>query len=176
MVGRDWYSNPNYYWVANTGATIDVTHDGGNRWWYRGMVLLDINPWMGRTLDPNSVTFHFYSNGFSGTQLQYANNIEPTLLTGYGQASGSFVATLGATTGWLDYDVTSLVQSSIDAHYRYVGLIFNATSNYGGGSTGTVEGGQAAFLADGAIPEPVSAALVGFGLIAGLWMVRRRRG
>jgi hypothetical protein len=58
--GRDWWSNPNYYWTTLDGATVDSSHDGSSRWSNRGVVIIDISSLAGRTFAPGSVTFNFY--------------------------------------------------------------------------------------------------------------------
>lgn len=169
-IGRDWYSSPNFYWVDGTAAMVNAYHDGGSRWWYRGLVIIDITQLVGMTLDPNSATFNFYSNGFSGTALQYAANIGPALSTAYGQISGSNIAALDGTTGWISFDVTSLVQGSINVGAQNIGFVFNATTNYGGGSAASVESGRVAYLQ--VVPEPSLALMVG---LAFPFFLRRRR-
>jgi len=143
------------------------------------MVFFDINSLVGSTLDPGSVSYHFYSFGFSGVSLQYANVSGTELTTAYGQLSGSPVASLDGTTGWRAYDVTSLLQSSIDTNHRYVALVFNATTNYGGGSLAAVDdsanrGSYLTTPGGDAVPEPTTLALGSFGLVS-VWILRRRR-
>jgi hypothetical protein len=171
MIGRDWYSNPNYYWVESGGTSVQAYHDGGNRWWYRGLVIINVASLAGTTLDPNSADFNFYSNGFSGVSLQYVSNIGSSLTTAYGQIAGTNIAALDGTTGWLSYDVTSLLQGSINAGAQNVGFVFNATTNYGGGSAASLESGNGAYLE--VVPEPLTGSLLAFGGLAMSCMRRR---
>ena len=173
MVGRDWYSNPNYYWVANDAQTIDVAHYGDMRWWYRGLVIFDISSLMGQTLAANEANLNFYSFGFSGVTLQYGGGTGPEVVTGYGQISGTYIAALDGTEGWKSFDVTSFVQSGITAGYQNIGFVFNATTNYGNGSLAASEDalGRGAYLQVGSasntdVPEPTTTLLVGTGLLA----------
>lgn len=168
MIGRDWYSNPNYYWVDSGAATVNASHDGDNRWWYRGLVIIDISSLAGTT--PPGATFNFYSNGFSGVDLQYAGGTGSVLTTAYGQISGTTIATLGGGTGWTSYDVTSFVQSGIDNHEQYIGFVFNAVVNYGGGTLASSESGNGAYL--DVIPEPGTLSLLALGSLV---MIRRRK-
>jgi hypothetical protein len=167
MIGRDWWSNPNYYWVAGDAATIDAYHDGGSRWWYRGLVIIDISSLAGKTIE--SATFNFLSYGFSGVQLQYNDGVGPALNTGYGQIGGSYISTLDGTTGWRSYDVASLIQSSVNNGKHYAGFVFYANVNYGGGQLASSESGNAAFL--NVIPEPATIAILGIG---GLLLRRKK--
>ena len=147
--------------------TVNAYHDGGNRWWHRGLVIIDISPLAGTT--PTGVTFNFYSNGFSGVNLQYAASTGPVLTTAYGQIGGTNIMGLGSDVGWQSCDVTSLVQSSIDNSYSHVGFVFNAVVNYGGGTIASSESGNAAYLE--VVPEPVTMLLLGVG---GLLLCHRR--
>ncbi|MDO8303269.1 MAG: PEP-CTERM sorting domain-containing protein [Sedimentisphaerales bacterium] len=163
MAGRDWYSNPNYYWADSSSLTVNASHDGDNRQSLRGLVIIDISSLAGRTLD--SVTFNFYSFGFSGVNLQYAGGTGPVVTTAYAQTSGEQIASLDSTVGWLSYDVTSYVQSGIDGGLQNIGFVFNA-ANYGGGSLASAESGSAAYL--NVVPEPATLCLLalgGFGLL-----------
>lgn len=175
MVGRDWYSSPNYYWVDAASATVNAYHDGGNRWWHRGMIIFDISSLHGVTLNSGEATLNLYSFGFSGVQLQYYGATGAELTTAYGQAGGSFIANLPGDEGWKSFDVTSFVQSGIDASSNYIGFVLNATVNYGGGSIASSEdsSGRGAYLT--AVPEPSSAMLACFGTVFGAAAYRSRR-
>jgi len=166
MIGRDWYSSPNYYWVEGGGQSVNAYHDGGNRWWHRGLVIINISSLAGTTVE--SATFNFYSNGFSGSSLQYAGQTAAALSTAYGQISGTTIASLDGSTGWLSYDVTTYIQTAVANGYQNIGFVFNATTNYGGGSIASSESGNAAYL--DVIPEPATIILIGFG---GFFVVRR---
>ena len=181
--GRDWYSNPNYYWVDNGGATVGSFHDGGNRDSLRGVVIFDISSLWGSTLAAGSATYDFYSYGFSGVQLQYANAGGAAVTTGYAQAGGTYIATLDGTTGWESFDVTSLLQASISANQHYVSFIFPATVNYGSGSLAAIEDtqGRGSYLsvtgagADITSPEPASIALSAGGILMGAGLIWWRK-
>jgi hypothetical protein len=179
MVGRDWSGNPNFYWVDNTSESVQAYHDGSSRWWYRGMVLFDINSLLGKTLEPGEATFNFYSFGFSSTVLQYANVSGPVMAAnaGWGQLSGAEVGWLGPS-GWQSFDVTPFLQGSINSANRYVGLIFSAYGNYNGGTLASSEDGlgRGPYLqiGDAGVPEPSSMALLGLGF-ATLAAFRRKR-
>lgn len=167
MIGRDWYSNPNSYWVVSGDAVVSASHDGENRWWYRGLVIINISSLAGQTID--SATFNFYSNGFSGVNLQYAGSTGPVLTTAYGQISGENIASLDGDTGWQSYDVTSYVQSGINNEYQNIGFVFNAVVNFGGGSIASSETGNAAYLK--VVPEPATVSLLGLGTLS---LIRRK--
>ena len=169
MIARDWYSNPNNYWVDSGSATVNAYHDGGNRWWYRGLIIINISSLAGKTIE--STTFNFYSNGFSGVNLQYVGGIGPVLTTAYGQIAGSNIASLDGSTGWKSYDVSSYVQSGINNNYQNIGFVFNAVVNYGSGTAGSAEGGQAAYL-NVIVPEPATMCLLGIG---GMCLLRRKK-
>lgn len=177
MAGRDWYSSPNYYWVDTSSPTVNSNHDGSSRWSYRGVAIIDISSLAGQILAPNSVSFNFYSFGFSGTQLQHLNS-DPgaQVTTSFAQATGTFIASLDETEGWKSYDVTNLIQSDINNGFMHVGFIFPAVVNYGGGAFASSEDtlGRSAYLSVPTVPEPSSIiALVG-GLFPLLSQRRRR--
>ena len=181
--GRDWYSNPNSYWLTNGASTIGSSHDGGSRWLTRGAVIFDISSLWGTTLAAGSATYDFFSYGFNGVQLQYANAGGAAVTAGYANAGGTYIPTLDGTTGWVGFDVTSLLQSSIDANQHYVSFVFPATANYGGGSLAAIEDtqGRGSYLSiagsDVGVPEPTSIVLAagGFLLVAGLLRRPRRK-
>ncbi len=177
--GRDWYSNPNFYWVDTSSPTISVYHDGSNRTSYRGVVIFNISSLFGTTVPVTETTFNFYSFGFSGVTLQYANAGGPDVTTGYAQAGGANIAGLSMGEGWQAFDVASNLQSSINSNNQYVSFIFNATVNYGGGSLAASEDplGRGAYLQVGApvvqggdvnTPEPETMwlAIIGLGFLA----------
>jgi len=168
MIGRSWYDNPNYYWVVSDAQTIDIFHNGDNREWYRGLVIIDISSLAGQTIE--SATFNFLSNGFNGVQLQYNDGVGAELVTGYGQIGGTYIANLDGTTGWLSYDVASFIQTSVNNGSHYAGFVFYATLNFGGGSLASSESGNAAYL--NVIPEPATIAILGFGVLA---LIRKKR-
>lgn len=176
MAGRDWYSSPNYYWVDTSSGTVQASHDGDNRWSYRGVIIFNINSLDGVTLEPATGMLNFYSFGFSGVALQYYGATGAEVTTAYAQAGGTTIATLPAGEGWLAYDVTSQLQSGIDANADYIGFIFNATVNFGSGSIASSEDtlSRGAFLQ--VIPEPgilpTMIALIAVGAVA---LYRRKR-
>ncbi len=180
--GRDWYSGA-YYWLDNGGATVASWHNGGNRQLLRGAVIFDISSLWGTTLAAGSATYDFFSYGFNGVQLQYANAGGAAVTAGYANAGGTYIPTLDGTTGWVGFDVTSLLQSSIDANQHYVSFVFPATANYGGGSLAAIEDtqGRGSYLSiagsDVGVPEPTSIVLAagGFLLVAGLLRRPRRK-
>jgi len=149
MAGRDWYSTPNYYWVDNTNITIQVSHDGDMRWWYRGLTIFDVSSLAGVTLPAtNGAILKFYSFGFSGVTLQYAGMTGSAVTPAHAGAGGPAIADLGPGEGWESYDVTSHVQSGIVAGYHYIGFAFGATVNFGSGSLAASEdpGGRGAYI------------------------------
>ncbi len=118
---------------------------------------------------------NFYSNGFSGVELQhFMYDPGPEVVTNYAQAGGTSIATLTGSTGWQLHDVTTHLQLAIDNGQKYDGYIFVATVNYGGGSLFASEDrlGRGAFIS--LVPEPASitALLCGLG---GVLALRRRR-
>lgn len=168
--GRDWYSRPNYYWTTLDGPTVDSSHDGGSRWSNRGAVIIDISSLAGQTFEPGSVTFNFYSFGYTGTQLQHIDGDPGAVVTtGFAQAGGSYIADLDATEGWKSYDVTSFIQSDVNNGYGHVGFIFPTVVNYCGGSIAASEDsqGRGAYLEyshPAPVPEPGSLVSLAVGL------------
>lgn len=176
MAGRDWYSTPNYYWVETGSGTVQAYHDGDNRWSYRGMIIFDITSLDGVTLEPGTGTLNFYSFGFSGVALQYYGPTGAEVTTAYGQAAGTTIASLPGGEGWLGYDVTSYLQSGIDANADYIGFVLNATVNFGGGSIAASEDslGRGAFLQ--IIPEPGTLpTVIALLIVGGVAIYRRKR-
>lgn len=163
--GRSWYG---WYgsWADTSGASVSFWHNGENRESGRGMVIISIASLSGKTLTPNSATFNFYSYGINGTSLQwFGGDPGPEVLAGYSQSGGSEIAFLnGVGEGWQSYDVTSYVQSAINAGQSNAGFVFNVVWNMNSGSVGSVEGpaGKSSYLE--VVPEPSGL----LGLISGI--------
>lgn len=174
--GRDWYSNPNYYWVDSTSASVGFSHDGGSRWSLRGAVIIDISSLAGATLAPNSASFNFYSLGIGGTSLQHLDGDPGAVVTtGFATTGGTQIASLELGEGWQSYDVTDLISGDIAAGRGHVAFIFNVVTNYSGGSIAASEDsqGRGAYLE--VVPEPNSALSLAVGFPAALWRLRRRK-
>ncbi len=176
--GRSWYG---WYgsWADTGGTNVSFWHNGENRESGRGMVIVNISSLAGKTLSPNSASFNFYSYGINGTSLQfYGGDPGSAVAAGFSQAGGSEIAFLnGVGEGWQRHDVTSYLQSGIDAGWNNVGLIFNVVWNMNGGNVGAVEGPAGSTSYIEVVPEPSSllALVSGITGLAG-FVLRRRNG
>jgi len=173
--GRSWYGW-NGSWAETSESSVRFWHNSDNRESGRGMIIINISLLAGRTLASGSATFNFYSYGINGTSLQwYGGDPGSEVVAGFSQAGGEEIAPLGSVgEGWLSYDVTSRVQSAINAGWSNVGFIFNA-QNYCGGSVGSVEGDKAAYVQVTPEPSGLLALASGMSALAG-FALRRRRG
>lgn len=176
--GRSWYG---WYgsWADTSGTSVPFWHNGENRESGRGMVIVNISSLAGKTLQTNSAFFNFYSYGINGTSLQwYGGDPGPEVVAGFSQAGGSEIAFLnGVGEGWQRYDVTSQLQSGIDAGQTNVGFIFNVVWNMNSGGVGSIEGpaGLVSYLE--VVPEPSGLLALASGItgLAG-FVLRRRNG
>lgn len=172
--GRSWYG---WYgsWATTNEASVNFWHNGENRESGRGMVIINIASLSGASLAPNSAWFNFYSYGISGTSLQwFGGDPGPEVVLGYSQAGGTELMPLnGIGEGWQKCDVTSYLQSGINAGQTNVGFIFNVTQNMCGGSVGSVEGQKPCYLE--VVPEPSSVLVLISGVTGLVGMALRRK-
>ncbi len=179
-----WHYGGRYY---DTDLQVDrwVTDDSwfGYRYGYHwAVVQMPIDSLNGMQFAPGSVKLWFYSYGFAADKSVRGMNYDPRgwmteehVRWMSSHSSSTLVGSVPAGgAGWIGVDVTSQVQSQVNAGYGWAGFYIDGPPAIGTADRiGSSEGGYAAYLE--IVPEPSSLIALMGGLAGMGFFLRRRR-
>jgi len=174
---KDWLSGSGSYWWVDSESSVTMdaywdTLDYNYKFWYVPVLEFPIASLAGRTnLD---ATLSVYLEGVNGgVQIRYGTDNNGVVETGDWLNYGVILATVpGGTTGWVQCDVSSQLQSFVDQGASWAVFTVRSSDQYYGGTVRASEYAGFSPRID-VVPEPSTVVLLAAGAVAAI--LRRRR-